>query len=72
LRLPWGATLIVISGSEDPALFESLAQLRRSGFSIALILVQAPLISTPLQGRAELLNIPLYRVWSEEELEVLS
>ncbi|MGC9357569.1 MAG: DUF58 domain-containing protein [Anaerolineae bacterium] len=70
--LPWGATVVAITGCEEPEIFNTLLQLRRSGFSVALILVQAALLSAELQGRAELLGISVHRVWEEEDLEVLA
>ncbi len=71
LDLPWGATLIAITGGEDLGFFDALVALRKNGFSVALILVQSALVSAELRGRARLLGIPLHQVWEEEELEVL-
>jgi len=70
VRLSWGATLVVISGRETEALFDTLAYLRRAGFAVALILVQPGRPAPELQGRAELLGVPVQRVWKEQDLEV--
>jgi uncharacterized protein (DUF58 family) len=67
--LPWGATLTVITGRESQALFETLVYLRRTGFAVALILVQPSRPSTGLQGQADLLGVPVHRVWKEQDLE---
>jgi uncharacterized protein (DUF58 family) len=69
VRLAWGATLVIITGREDEALFDTLAYLRRAGFAVALMLVQAAPASAEMQGRANLLNVPVHRVWRERDLE---
>jgi uncharacterized repeat protein (TIGR01451 family) len=69
VRLAWGATLVVITGREDEALFDTLAYLRRVGFAVALTLVQAASPSIDLQGRADLLGVPVHRLWRERDLE---
>jgi len=68
-KLSWGATLTVITGRESEPLFDTLVYLRRAGFAVALILVQPTRPSANLQQRADLLGIPIHRVWKEQELE---
>jgi uncharacterized protein (DUF58 family) len=68
-RLPWGATLAVITGRESEPLFDSLVSLRRAGFAVALILVQPGRPSTDLRRRADLLGVPIHRAWREQDLE---
>jgi uncharacterized protein (DUF58 family) len=70
INLSWGATLVVISGRESEALFDTLIYLRRVGMVIALILVQPSHPSVELQKRADLLGIPIHRLWRERDLEV--
>jgi uncharacterized protein (DUF58 family) len=70
VRLAWGSTLLIVTGRESETLFDTLAYLRRSGFSVALILVQPGRPSAELQKRAELLNLPVHRVWRERDLEM--
>ncbi|MGD2179216.1 MAG: DUF58 domain-containing protein, partial [Anaerolineae bacterium] len=65
VSLPWGATLAVIAGRESEALFDTLVYLRRAGFAVALILVQPSFVSEDLRRRADLLGMPVYRVWEE-------
>jgi uncharacterized protein (DUF58 family) len=69
VNLSWGATLSVITGRESEALFETLIYLRRAGFAVALILVQPERASSELQERADLLSVPVHRVWCELDLE---
>lgn len=67
-RLHWGATLVVITGRESEPLYDSLVFLRRAGFAVALVLIQPGLPSAALRQRAELLSIPIHRVWRQSEL----
>lgn len=69
VNLPWGATLTAITGRESAGLLEALVYLRRSGFAVTLILVQPGRPSPELQGRTDLLGVPVHRVWSEHDLE---
>jgi uncharacterized protein (DUF58 family) len=69
VRLAWGATLLVVTGSESAALFDILVYLRRAGFAVALVLVQPGRPSAELQQRAGLLKLPVHRVWRERDLE---
>ncbi len=71
VNLSWGATLSVITGRESEALFDTLLCLRRAGFAVALILVQPARRSHESRARAEMLGIPVYRVWTERDLEAL-
>ena len=68
-RLSWGATVSVITGRESTELFDNLVYLRRSGFTVALILVQPALPSAELKRQTELLGVPIHRVWKESDLE---
>jgi len=70
-RLPWGATVIVISGAESEALYETLAYLRSAGFAIALILVMPQAPAGDLH-QAAMGKLPIYRVWREAGLEALA
>jgi len=69
VNLSWGATLTVITGRESEALFDMLVYLQRAGFAVALIIVQPAHPSAALQERADLLGVPVHRVWAEQELE---
>jgi uncharacterized protein (DUF58 family) len=65
VKVPWGATLAVIAGRESEALFDTLVYLRRAGFAAALILVQPTYVSEDLRRRADLLGLPVHRIWRE-------
>ena len=67
--LSWGATLAVIAGRESESLLDSLVYLRRAGFAVALILVQPAYPSAEARRRAEVMGVPVHRIWSEQELE---
>jgi uncharacterized protein (DUF58 family) len=67
--LSWGATLAVVAGRESKSLFDSLVYLRRAGFAVALILVQPAYPSAEARRRAEILGMPVKRIWKEEDLE---
>ncbi len=69
VNLSWGATLTVITGHESEALFETSVYLRRAGFAVVLILVQPGRPSAEFRKRSDLLNVPIYRVWREQDLE---
>ena len=69
LRLSWGATVLVITGRESAPLFDMLVYLRRAGFAVALVLVQPGRPSAELQKQADLLKLPVHRVWRAQDLE---
>lgn len=69
VNLSWGATLAVITGRESEELFDTLVYLRRAGFAVALILVHSARPSAELQKRADLVGVPVHRVWRERDLE---
>jgi uncharacterized protein (DUF58 family) len=69
VRLSWGATLLIITGRESEELYDTLAQLRRAGFAVALILAQPPRPSEELANRAAVLGVPVRRLWSEIDME---
>jgi len=68
VNLSWGATLLVITGRESEALFDTVVYLRRAGLTVALILVQPAHPSAELRERADLLGVPVHRVWTERDL----
>jgi uncharacterized protein (DUF58 family) len=70
VRLAWGATLLVVTGSESTALFDTLVHLQRAGYAVALMLVQPAYPADDLRKRAELVSLPVHRVWRERDLEM--
>ncbi len=69
VRLPWGATLVIVAGQESEPLFDALVYLRRAGFAVALILVQPGRPSEALRDRAALMGVAVHRVWREVDLQ---
>ena len=69
VNLPWGATFTIITGRESEHLFDTLVYLRRIGLAVTLILVQPSRPSDELRRRADILGVPIHRVWREQDLE---
>jgi uncharacterized protein (DUF58 family) len=69
VNLAWGATLSVIAGRESDALLDTLVYLKRTGFAVALILVQPGRPRADLHAQASLLGVPIHRVWHDHDLE---
>ncbi|HXV42369.1 MAG TPA: DUF58 domain-containing protein [Anaerolineae bacterium] len=72
VHLSWGTTLMVITSGESPELLETLLLLKQSGFQPTLVLVTPP---GRQQSRVDLtrkLNIPVYRIRREKEVEIWS
>jgi uncharacterized protein (DUF58 family) len=69
VNLAWGATILAITGQESQVLFDTLVYLRKAGFAVALLLVQPMQPSADLQQQADLLGLPVHRVWQARELE---
>ncbi len=70
LSLPWGTTLVVISGHLDDALFDQLFQVRRSGMNVVIVLVGAVVGAHDIQKRAAAFNFPLYLIRNEKDMDV--
>jgi uncharacterized protein (DUF58 family) len=58
--VPWGSTLVVITGSERPRLGASLLHLKRQGHAIAVIVVSRRTVPRLPRG------IAVHRVWNNE------
>jgi uncharacterized protein (DUF58 family) len=68
VRLPWGASVVAITGSVHEELLATLLYLQRGGFSVSLVLVQPPPGSAGSSQRA---RIPTHVVRRERDLESL-
>lgn len=68
-RLSWGSTIVVVTGRVQEELFEALASLRRSGFSVVLISVDPSTAFEAIRRRASMIGVPSYEVWEEADLE---
>jgi uncharacterized protein (DUF58 family) len=71
MGLSWGSTIVVVTGRETTALFDSLVQLKRSGFAVSLVLVKPGRPSADLQQQAGRVGIPIHRIWHENDVRVL-
>lgn len=67
--LPWGATLLVITGMPEANLFDELLRARRSGLHSMVFLTAPVLRFEAFENRAHNLGIPLYEIRSEHDLE---
>ena len=69
-HLPWGTTLIVITGQASQALLDELYQARRSGQDTLLILAGPGGYDRELTRRAAQFGIPLICIASEHDLDI--
>lgn len=68
-KLPWGTTLVVITGNVEEALFESLFQARRSGLNVLLVVCgQHPELKDTRRWAAQF-SIPLMHFLTELDLD---
>ncbi len=70
LGLPWGTTLIVITGQIDEALFDQLFQVRRAGMSVVLVLVGPVPGAQEVQKRAAAFHFPLYLIRYDKDIDI--
>jgi uncharacterized protein (DUF58 family) len=69
-RLSWGATVILITGKHDEALFDELFAARRLGLSIVIILIGEGPEFRKMQLEANRFGFPIYRFISELDLDI--
>ena len=69
VNLSWGSTVTLITGHESEALYDTLAYLRRAGFAAVLVLVQPAAVSARFQQRADLLHVPVHRLWRAGDIK---
>src|SRR6185437_6366271 len=71
-RMPWGATLVVVTPRESEELLETTVPLLRAGFNVVLIYVDYPNpeVYEVAHRRAAVLGMRAYRVWREEDVDV--
>jgi uncharacterized protein (DUF58 family) len=68
VNLAWGTTVLAITGHADESLLQTLASLKRTGFAVALIVIQYERLETSLRAQGQALGINIYQVWHDEEL----
>jgi len=69
-NLPWGTTVIVITGHVDEALFDELFQSQRRGQNIVLILAGRAMNIQKALHQAEKFGIPMYAFQNEQALDI--
>jgi uncharacterized protein (DUF58 family) len=69
-HLPWGTTLLLITGQADDALFDELFQVRRRGMNLVLILAGRVPGGAAAQKRGEMFGIPVYLFQTENDLDL--
>ena len=69
VHLPWGTTLIVITGSVDDALLNELHQARRAGQNAVIVLAGRALGVSEVQMRGRFFGIPVVNIVNEQALE---
>lgn len=69
-HLPWGTTLILISGSLDDMMFDEIFRARRAGLNVVLILCGTVPTIALLRQRAERFDIPVQHFVRERDLDV--
>ena len=69
VHLPWGTTLIVITGSVNDVLLDELHQARRAGQNAVIIISGRAVGVKETQARAAYFGIPVIPIVSEDDLE---
>ena len=68
-RLPWGTTVILITGSVDDVLFDEIFRARRAGLNVVLVLCGTVKNAAEIQRRAEHFGISVQHFTRERDLE---
>ena len=69
-HLPWGTTLIVITGGIEADVLNELYQARRSGQNAVLVLAGLNSTAEAARRRAETFGIPVYSIATESDLNL--
>ncbi len=69
-HLPWGTTVILITGCVDDVLFDEIFRARRAGLNIVLILCGTVRNVAEIEQRAERFGIPVQHFVRERDLDV--
>jgi uncharacterized protein (DUF58 family) len=69
-QLPWGTTLIVITGSASEEVLDELYQARRSGQNAVLILAGRDATESAVHQRAGVFGIPVLAIATERDLNL--
>jgi uncharacterized protein (DUF58 family) len=69
-NLPWGTTLILITGNIDPQDLDVLFEARRRGQNAVLVLCGQVMNFRYIKSRAEYFNFPVYHLFNERDLDI--
>jgi hypothetical protein len=69
-HLPWGTTLIVITGQASDELLDELYQARRSGQNAFVILTGGNTFAESIRQRAKTFAIPVFTIATERDLSI--
>lgn len=69
-HLPWGTTVVLITGKADETLFDEIFQLKRRGLDVVLIVSGRVPGSSEIKARADSFNIPLFLFQQESDLDI--
>jgi uncharacterized protein (DUF58 family) len=70
VHLPWGTTMLVVTGSADQTLYDELLQSRRAGLNPVLMLCGEHPNHRLATQQAKLFHIPAYVFRSEKDLDI--
>ena len=70
VHLPWGSTLVLVTGSAEETLFDWLFQIRRSGLNAVLVLAGQIAHTQRIRQRAEYFKFPFYNIRTEFDLDM--
>jgi hypothetical protein len=69
VNLPWGASIVAITGDRSDELMQTLFYLRRGGFATSLILVQPS--GSPREREAHPAGISIHTLSTYQDLEAV-
>jgi len=69
VELPWGTTVVLITGSAEDSLFDQLFQLRRAGMLVTLFLAGQVFNPKRIREKAGQFRVPFHHFRNELELE---
>lgn len=69
-HLPWGTTIILITGRIDDGVFDQLFQARRLGLDVMLVFCGPIPDFQGIKQKAEYFNFPVFQMLSEQDLNI--
>ena len=73
VHLGWGTTLVIITtAQESEELLQTVLLLKRAGFQVTLVLIYPPAQRQMNESHFRELNVPLFRIRQEKDVEVWS